>query len=140
MSHALFRESAYPLSDAPYIQKPISVVDSTFDLYGFLPADGDPRWPFLYRYDQIKRGVGFKSVHFANAWGATYLSETPSYRVGFVSSISSENCLQLDRALDNLGEAKNVAERYKSSAEAYEAYDMRLARTDQLTADPTKQR
>lgn len=123
--------------DRPFLQKPTSLTDTAFDLYGFLPADGDRRWPFLARYDEISRTIGFRPINFANAWGATYLSAAASYRCGFITTGSPENCLQLDRALDNLERISDVTKRYEASRNGYDA-DMRLTLTDRLTTDRGK--
>jgi hypothetical protein len=120
--------------DRPFLQKPISVIETAFNLFGFLPADGDRRWPFLAKYDETMQRVGFRAMNFANAWGATYLSEVPSYRSGFITTGSQENYLQLDRALDNLDAIPDVTGRYEASQDDYEA-DMRLSLTDRLTTD-----
>lgn len=131
-------ETKFPLPDSPYLQKPISLVDSTFGLYGFLPVDNDPRWSFLKKYDDVKRTVGFQALNFANAYGATYLSTEVSYHTGFVTSFIEENNLQLDRALDNLEHVSAVTERYDTTNEEYEGFDMQFVLTDRLTSDPTK--
>ncbi len=131
---------APPALDAPFMQKPTEVVDTAFGLYGFLPDDQDPRWSFLARYTGAKNGIGFGRMNFANAWGATYLSETTSYRSGFVTTVNPENSLQLERALDNLVHIGDVIDRFTLSDHGYEPFDMRLSLTDRLTNDPTQPR
>jgi hypothetical protein len=100
---------------APFMQKPGSLMDTAFNLYGFLPEDDDPRWPFLIRYNDTRREVGFNGRNFANAWGATYLSPTPSRKNGYVTTISQDNTLQLDRALDNLSSIPDIAARFEQT-------------------------
>lgn len=121
----------------PFVQKPLDVVETAFNLYGFLPDDGDQRWQFLARYDEIKRQTGFRPVNFANAWNAIYLSEEPSRRSGYVSSVNPENCLQLDRALDNLDYIVDLSARYSTSEDGLGEVDMRYVLTDRISSDPT---
>jgi hypothetical protein len=129
-------EVSYPSIDSPFLQKPISLVDTTFSLFGFLPDDKDPRWAFLSRYDEIKRTVGFRALNFANAWNATYLSDEASYRAGFVTSANSLNSLQLDRALTNVEHVHDVSNRYATSADDYSDFDIRLSQTDRISTNP----
>lgn len=129
-------EKSFFMPDRPYLQKPISLIDTVFDLYGFLPEDDDPRWSFLSRYDDVKHKIGFGAMNFANAWGATYLSDDISYRSGFVNSFNAENNLQLDRALDNIEYTNDVHERYILSEDNYNGVTMQLAQTDCLTTNP----
>lgn len=130
----------YPSPEAPFLQKPIDLVDTAFSLFKFLPVDGDVRWAFLVRYNDIKKRVGFRPINFENAWGATYLSAVPSYRSGFVSSLNAENCLQLQRALDNVGLMREMPGRFAASQSGFEQFDMQLRLTDRLMTDPTRQK
>jgi hypothetical protein len=91
--------------DYPFLQKPTSLTETAFNLYGF-----------------------------ANAWGATYLSRVPSYRNGFVNSVGPENCLQLDRALDNLSNIPDVTQRFETSQGDMDV-DMRFTLTDRISTD-----
>ena len=138
MSYAPTIESQGPTPESPFIQKPVSLLDTAINLYGFLPADDDPRWSFLTRYEDVKQMVEFRAMNFDNAWRATYLSATTSFRSGYVTTVNPENSLQLNRALDNLSLAKAVTDRYSSSSNDYENFDMRFTVTDRLTTDPTK--
>lgn len=132
----LASEVAAPNLGAPYMQKPLDVVDTAFALFGFLPEDDDPRWHFLSRYTDIQQETHFGRMNFANAWGATYLSDVVSYRSGFVTTANPENGLQLDRALDNLEAAPEVAVRYATSSPGFADYTMHYTLTDRLTFDP----
>lgn len=138
MTSVTEKEVSSPTLESPFLQKPISLLDTAFSLYGFLPQDSDPRWSFLSRYDEVKRTVGFRALNFANAWGATYLSDEASQRTGFITSANSLNSLQLDRALNNIEQVHAVTERYDASNDGYEGFDMRFIQTDRLTSDPTE--
>ncbi len=127
-----------PTIHAPFMQKPLSVIDTAFNVYGYLPDDGDERWEFLAEYAEVKARVPFKPVNFDNAWGATYLSEEPSHRTGYVTTVSPENRLQLERALDNLDSIPDVKRRFEASGQIYDATTMQYTVTDRLTTDPTK--
>lgn len=128
--------------DSPYLQKPLDLIEATFQLFKFLPEDSDERWLFLQRYHEVKSATNFKPVNFSNAWGATYLSHVQSFRSGYVTTLNEENNLQLARALDNLSELNKVPERVVSNCDStmYDGtdYKLQLAITDQLTVDPTK--
>ncbi len=119
---------------APFLQKPISLIETAFSLYGFLPGDYDPRWPFLSRYDEVKRTIGFKAINFANAWNATYLSDHVSYRTGFTSSFNPPNTLQLNRALENIEHVRSINDRYAATSDEYAAFDLRLTQTDRISS------
>lgn len=123
----------------PEMQKPTELLDTVFELYGFLPKDDDSRWPFLVQYHQVQNELPFKPINFANAQGATYLSEVPSFATGFVTTPVPENQRQLRRALDNLAFRQEIGARFEaSSSSEFEGYDIRLALTDSLVTDPTK--
>lgn len=122
----------------PAMQKPTELLDTVFQLYGFLPTDGDPRWPFLVQYHDVQNDQPFIPMNFANAHGATYLSDETSFATGFVTTAIPENQLQLRRAVDNLGRREEVADRFEVSGDGFEEHDIRLAVTDSLTTDPTK--
>lgn len=124
----------------PFMQKPAATLEAAFGLYGFLPEDQDPRWEFLARYASLQDSADFKRINFANAYGATYLSATASYRSGFVTTHNLENGLQLDRALDNLEHIREVSERFEASSDGFDDFDLRLVLTDRLTSDPTQPR
>jgi len=129
------------IHEKPGLQKPINVVDTAYNLYGFLPADGDERWGWLARYVNVRENVGFKAINFANAWSsALYLSSTPSYRVGFVNSINPENNLQLSRALDNLSHYQELKHRFLATSGDFSEFDFRFTRTDRLNHEPDKER
>lgn len=131
-------EYMVPSINAPFLQKPLDLIDTTYNLFGFLPDDNDPRWDFLVRYEATKNEIGFRAINFANAWGATYLSDTTSYRSGFVNTQNPENSLQLNRALDNLGHRNIITQRYSATSQGFEEAAMSLVITDSLTTDPTK--
>lgn len=126
-------------SFGPGMQKPVGLVDATFGLFGFLPHDADPRWEFLERYWRIKKDMQFTPMNFANAWGATYLSNAQSHRNGFVTTYSPWNALQLQRALDNLSAGVDVTGAFNNEA-AKTSHDARFAVTDSLTTDPARGR
>lgn len=131
-----------PHSDLPYLQKPLDLIETTFQLFKYLPEDSDERWLFLQRYHEVKSATDFKPINFANAWGATYLSHVQSFRTGYVTTSSIENNLQRERALDNLSELDRAPGRFASNCDStiYDGtdYELRLAITDRLTVDPTK--
>lgn len=132
------QEVSHPALDLPFVQKPISLVDTAFNLFGFLPDDEDPRWDFLSKYDEVKRLIGFRALNFANAWNATYLSDEASRRSGFVTTPNSLNTLQLDRALTNIEHLHDVRERYDASTDQYKTFDMQFIQTDRISTNPSE--
>jgi hypothetical protein len=122
------------------MQKPVTLLDATFDLFGFLPEDDDSRWPFLVRYAEVKSNVGFRPMNFYNAWRAIYLSGNPSYKNGFVTTATPPNVLQLHRAVDNLSVRRKLLQLFPGIVEESGKHDMRFAVTDSLTTDPTRQK
>jgi hypothetical protein len=116
---------------APFMQKPMAIIDTAFNVFGFLPPDDDIRWPFLAKYTAVKDSLHFGAMNFENAWGrAVYLSDELSWRRGFVTTLHGENTLQLDRALDNLAHRKDVLSRF--DATCGDDVDVRFKVTDAL--------
>ncbi|MFO0970999.1 MAG: hypothetical protein U0520_01460 [Candidatus Saccharimonadales bacterium] len=119
--------------ELPFMQKPSVLLDTAFSLYGFLPTDDDPRWPFLARYEEVKRRTGFRPINFENAFGAVYLSADTSFRSGHVTTINPENSLQLDRALDNLDAQEYLVEMY-GDEKCDDGIDIQFVLTDRIAA------
>lgn len=123
------------------MQKPLPLLDTAFNLFGFIPEDRDPRWRFLMDYLNVKTSTNFRPINFANAWGATYLSEQASYRNGFVNSTNPTNSLQLKRAIRNLYSIGDVPRRFAQLPDMSidnSLMDIQYSLTDSLTNDPTK--
>lgn len=131
--------SSGPEAAAPFMQKPTALLDTAFNLFGYLPPDDDLRWSFLKKYNSVREDFHFRAMNFDNAWGAIYLSNEQSWRSGFVTTINPENTLQLDRALDNLGHRQDVLRRFEQ-AQADDGIDVRLRLTDALASHPNRAR
>ena len=124
-------------SERPGLQKDLAVTDAAFELFGYMPRDGDMRWGFLENYSWVKEQVGFTPQHFANARRATYLSNEESHIEGFVTTAAPKNMLQGNRALDNIvthDRLDDLFELTKRKGDPTVVFRI----TDRLTTDPAE--
>lgn len=103
-------------------------------LFGFIPADDDPRWALINGY-VLAQKPRFKRVTFEAALSGIYLSQTPSYRNGYGCWGSEPNLRQLSRAIINMRTypfLKVLYERVKDSIDIPDGFKLELARTNRI--------
>lgn len=105
----ILRHENIPLISFPTgILKPQDVTAMAQNLFRFLPHEDDPRWHLAAALVKAYENSGLTKKELENALRATYLSELPSFRLGFCQFLGEEATRHLARSINNIAATKGI--------------------------------